>query len=304
MNIKGIIMMVVSVVVVIIMITSVAIPILSSISDKETFNTGYDDQLRYREISPDVTIDITFEFVDGESHLNINGVDYTRFLENDSQLYLLMTDTGYATGSLQSSGGILSIIRFWNPEQNDFDGSTYIWPSNHTFEININNNTITFSGYNLDGAYSFNHGYVLDIDGKFGIYESVGDTNTTISASPNDVIIQYADHDILFDLISISNGSILSQYGYYAGVIYSDEINASVSAIQEDGLIKYMMPAKSSQAKDSSVYSTIGPISVMQGSLDPSISSLISIIPLIMILGLVIAAVSAFITLKSRGGGA
>lgn len=303
MNIKGIIMMVVSVVVVIIMITSVAIPILSSISDKETFNVGYDDQLRYREISPDETIDITFEFVDGESHFNINGVDYTRFLDNDSRLYFLMMDTGFVAGNLKITGGISSLIRIWNLEQSRFDGSSHDWSSNHTFEININNNTITFSGYILDGTYSFNHGYVLDIDGKFGIYESVGDTNTTISASPDDVIIQYADQVILLDLISISNGSILSQYGRYPGG-YSDEIDASVSATQEDGLIKYTMPAKSSQADDESEYFTIGPISVMQGSLDPSISSLISIIPLIMILGLVIAAVSAFITLKSRGGGA
>ena len=304
MQIKGIITMVVSVAVVVIMITSVAIPILSSISDKETFNTGYDDQLRYREISPDETIDITFEFVDGESHLNINGVDYTRFLENDSTLYFLMMDTGFVTGKVKSAGGISSILRIWNPEQSLFDGSSYNWSSNHTFEININNNTITFSGYTLNGAYSFNHGYVLDIDGKFGIYENVGDTSTTISASPDDVIIQYAYHNLPFDLISISNGSIISQYGMYSGNEYSDEIDASVSATQEDGLIKYSMPAKSSQANDDSEYFTIGPISVMQGSLDPSISSLISIIPLIMILGLVIAAVSAFITLKSREGGA
>lgn len=304
MNIKGIIMMVVSVAVVVIMITSVVIPILSSISDKETFNTGYDDQLRYREISPDETIDITFEFVDGESHFNINGVDYTRFLENDSILYFLMMDTGFVNGNLLSTGGISSTTEIWNLEQSLFDYSSGYWSRNHTFEININNNTITFDGYSgLNETYSFNHGYVLDIDGKFGIYESVGDTNTTISASPNDVIIQYADQNILFDLISISNGSILSQYGRYPDR-YSDEIDASVSATQEDGLIKYTMPAKSSQADDESEYFTIGPISVMQGSLDPSISSLISIIPLIMILGLVIAAVSAFITLKSRGGGA
>lgn len=299
--------MVVSIAVVVIMITSVAIPILSSISDKETFNTGYDDQLRYREISPDETIDITFELTaDLEKHLYINGVDYTRFLKTDSSIYFLMMDTGYIKGYDKSDGGIYSSAYIWNSEQDKFSGANSHQPSEHTFEINIDNNTITFSGYtdNLNGTFSLNHGYVLDIDGKFGIYESVGDTSTTISASPDDVIIQYADHDILFDLISISNGSILSQYGYYAGATYSDEINASVSAIQEDGLIKYTMPAKSSQAKGSSEYSTIGPISVMQGSLDPSISSLISIIPLIMILGLVIAAVSAFITLKSRGGGA
>lgn len=297
--------MVVSVAVVVIMITSVAIPILSSISDKETFNTGYDDQLRYSRISTDDDISISYSFVEDENHLYIDGVDCTYLVENrgSTKTPLIMSDIGWTFTYKNSNTGEFNFdTKYWNPETEQFDGFR---GTNGTkeYSIEIKNGTITLTGFlNADGPHDFNYGYILDYDGSYGLYSSTGDVTSTIAANSDDYLIEYADHNVGYDLITAVNGSVSSQYGYDG--TYSSEINATVDVTENDGVMNYTLPIKSTQSDKDTEYMTVGPISIIQGDLDPAMSSLISAIPLIMILGLVIAAVSAFITLKSRGGGA
>ena len=290
MQINQVITTIVTIAVATILIVMVAIPIISSISDKETFNTGYDDQLRYSRINTDEDISISITFVENENHLYIDGVDYTDLVRNrgTTDTPIIMSDTGLTFAYQNSAGQFSFTTRYWNPESDKFDGYNG-YSGTKEYSIEIENETVTHTGFNsaLEEPHEFNHGYILDYDGRYGLYSSTGEATSIIAANSDDYLIELADHSVTFDLITAVNGSVSSQYEYDG--TYSSEINATVDVTEDDGVMNYTLPIKSTLSDEDTEYMTVGPISIMQGDLDPTLSSLISTIPLIMIIGLLTA---------------
>lgn len=294
---------VVGVAVIIVVIVAVVTPTITSLSYNEITNTGYDDQLRYSRISTDEDVSISITYVENKNHLYIDGVDYTDLVGNIESpgTPIIMSNTGMTLIYLTSSGYYSITTRYWNPESDQFDG--YYkggYGSSKEYSIEIENETVTHTGFDtvpaLKEPHKFDHGYILDYDGRYGLYSSTGDTTSFIAANSDDYLIEYADHNvILFDQITVVNGSVSSQYGYYNGNTYSSEINATVDVTEEDGVMNYTLPFKSTQSNKDTEYMTIGPISIIQRDLDPTMSSLISTIPLIMIVGLIIGVAGTFL---------
>ena len=292
MQINQVITTIVAISVATIVIVMVAIPIISSISDKETFNTGYEDQLRYSRISTDDDISISITFVENENHLYIDGVDYTDLVRNrgTTDTPIIMSDTGLTFAYQDSAGQFTFTTHYWNPESDKFD-SYGGYSGTKEYSIEIENETVTHTGFNsaLKEPHVFNHGYILDYDGRYGLYSSTGDATSIIAANSDDYLIELADHSVPYDLITAVNGSVSSQYSYNSGGTFSSEINATADVTEDDGVMNYTLPIKSTQSDEDTEYMTVGPISIIQGDLDPTLSSLISTIPLIMIIGLLTA---------------
>lgn len=300
MQVNHTIVTIMTVIIATIMIASVMIPTISSISDKKTPNTGYDDQLRYSRISIDDEITISITGIDDEIHLYVNGVDYSELFTYavvNIRNPIIITDLGWIDLHIINGHSINTVLSMWDSESNKFISYNGSNSAQHAdYVIEIRNGIITVDGFtSADGSYNLNYGYVVDYDGKYGLYPLSGNDVATISANSKDVLIERSSHYFqnYFDVITVADGSILSQYEYSADG-YSSEINATVNATDVGGLVEYTVPFKPLQYDDydDSVCYVIGPISGTQGNLNPVISSIIWTIPLIMFVGLLIAVAS------------
>lgn len=277
----------VGIVVVFLVIVAVAIPVISGINVGTTTTLDVEGQ-RYRLIEDQISV----SEVSSDSSsiiLDINGVEYTY---SEEQIIMEVIGYGFKMTVVEPRGAMddfsvqLSYI-------SNTGGSGTFYVSNITIEADHFTNLRNGISTTLWGPV-----YLKDDSGGYALFtgESV------------DVPIGVTFIGINTDKFGTNSGlfenGIMTKYNNKEQGDISDNYDTEPFEIS-DGMIHITMPVIYWPPNLGSFDMLIIPLeyTVVSDS-DAAIISILNIIPILMIVGLIIAAVAAFITLKPRGGGA
>ena len=283
---------VIGVVVVLIVITSVAVPILSNLSLGETHineTTG----LRYSQ-GGDHTIEVSSGVtIDGQALPNSDGPQICAFGPG------FMVVERY--GNVQINRG--SILEFEVLSSSN-PGTIHITENRFTITADGSTNYFDFKGiaYFADPTGESNLGLMPMMTNLDGFQ--------VVVKSGTEIIVLYNPYDSSGYATVIGTeaevvGMSINLPGFAGGIT---EMVVGLSYSESDGLATYG-PGKftmmiGSQGRIGEGY-VIAPVEFEMISEDQELfNSVVAVIPLILTIGLIIAAVAAFITLKSREGGA
>lgn len=276
----------VGVVVVFLVIVAVAIPVISGINVGTTTTLDVEGQ-RYSLIEDPISISKVSSDSSGIT-LDINGVEHTY---TEQQIVMEVVAYGFKMTVVEPRGGSddFSVQVGYTTER----GSSTFFLNKITLEADHFTNVPTGMDYTLFGP-----AYLKDDSGRYALFtgESV------------DVPIDVTFIGINSDEFGINSGlfenGIMTKYNNKEQSDISDNYDKEPFEIS-DGMIHITMPVIYWPPDIGSFDMLVIPLeyTVVSDS-DAAIISILNIIPLLLIVGLIIAAVAAFITLKSRGGGA
>lgn len=275
---------VIGVVVVLIVIVSVAVPVISTLTQPETISN--DAELRYSLYDAEDVPAFTIEVNHDAQTITMNGepVDWpaqdsgyravfiTKSYNVDSYL---ITNDYYITnaGNRTESDGRL----IWDPETKEFWGRTSTGGSGSS---DVEGIIIPDSDGNLS---TFDESFWGNVGKEtYLIFMNPSRPTSVVGvAVNNEAIVGNYDGFLDFSVPSVENMGDAYRYD-----LSQTEIDISTSVQYEIAL-------------------AVGEVDVIvdDGDGDP-VLALINLVPLLLVVGLIIAAVAAFITLKSRGGGA
>ena len=276
---------VIGVVVVLIVIVSVAVPVISTLTQPETITNDY--ELRYSVYDATDVPSFTIE-VDSETQT---------ITMNDEEMNWPAQASGYRAVILtisQGSDPVSSIVIDNNCKLTDVGASEL-----NDGRIEWNQDTKTLRGYSSTGSsrgFTADKIIMPDPNGNLGSFSGqfwgaaggntymvglneTGPNTVAFSATNNEIMTGKSGYNYTITNASIDKTDVAYEYDVSNAVIdYGPRVNYNPIL-------------------------AIGDIDIVVEESNP-IMDMINLVPLLLVVGLIIAAVAAFITLKSRGGGA
>ena len=273
----------VGVVVVFLVIIAVAIPIIGGFTESSPGETGTNEYTsgNYAVYIPKAGTSITL--TDGA--LNINGEDFINYNSTIS--------FGNCMLSLLSDYYSIEIF-----------GDQYLINSTHAFNL-------TYDGNRVTGIIETTTKGDLSIDTETAIYlqnKSDSDADyvwaeTALYAWSDGTDYHTNSNTVLYAVysnVAFYRGTVNDMIYYGTG---DESMTITTTAAGDDSLI---ITGVSTTTLDTHLYvpETYYAVEPVEPQVSGPVADMVNLVPLLLIVGLIIAAVAAFITLKSRGGGA
>lgn len=304
--------------IVVLVIAAIAIPIISGIQPTTATYSNGETPYHYREIDPNETIKITIDY---NSNGNIKLDGYEISLEPGETMPIFISDGGNASISNRiGSSGDYSLCGI-STQYTSTSGTLGNWyvraGSDYTITIEISNNVVTIKEDSslIKTTYPFTTLYLLDENGDlgaYGLYTLNNDFSQKIYAPSDFLIIDIMDTSdrkqvgsFTYPRLALMEDGNLTYY-QFGGAGAPTSNDASIDTTRLDGdVIEYIFPmtipeGSNSQTETSYIMGIIAPIEFSVGDDSPAIWSLIDTIPIIMMAGVVVATVAAFLTYRLK----
>lgn len=279
MEINNFVKGVIGAMVLIVVVVAVAIPIISGLDNASGENTG--ETARYDA---------------GGSHLIAVGadgvtVDGVTVANPSATTYIVIADTLNVS---MSTAGALTLTTV--------SGTAYATTTMASgSSLSLANGTASYAATSGGDAteYGYSKAFVYDADGRWGAY-----SGATIHALPGSTVTAWVASSTQMGLADIKGGQLVASKAYTISSSTATEqtITAATSGYTEtdDGSVTYTAPVTLTYSGGSiSATTLLAPVSYGIENQE-AINSLITLIPLLLVIGIVMAVIYTFLTRTGR----
>lgn len=279
MEINNFVKGVIGAVVLIVVVVAVAIPIISGLDNASGENTG--ETARYDA---------------GGSHLIAVGadgvtVDGVTVANPSATTYIVIADTMNVS---MSTAGALTLTTV--------SGTAYATTTMASgSSLSLANGTASYTATSGGDAteYGYSKAFVYDADGRWGAY-----SGATIHALPGSTVTAWVASSTQMGLADIKGGELVTSKAFTISSSTATEqtITAATSGYTEaeDGSVTYTAPVTLTYSGGSiSATTLLAPVSYGIENQE-AINSLITLIPLLLVIGIVMAVIYTFLTRTGR----